>query len=129
MPTEIRIYFEGHKNLRRGFAVFFSEIRDRGAKNRCNVEFIATGGTPDQDFSIAMRTHPKAWNILLRDSEGSYHPGVPGSDSIFRREVPRGNPNVGEIPKQDLVNGLKAATKIPGREVTIAITLRLAQSC
>jgi hypothetical protein len=70
MTTEIRIYFEGHKNLRPGFAAFFSEIRTRGTEKRCEVEFIATGGKPERDFDIAMKTHRTAWNVVLRDSEG-----------------------------------------------------------
>ena len=128
MPTEIRIYFEGHKSLRRGFAAFFSEIKTRATEKHCKVEFIATGGTPDRDFDIAMKTHPTALNILLRDSEGPYNAGHSAADSIFwmvemmkswfhadkdvlegfygrgfRREALRGNPNVEEIPKQDLI--------------------------
>jgi hypothetical protein len=29
------------------------------------------------------KTHSTAWNILLRDSEGPYHPSRSPSDSIF----------------------------------------------
>jgi len=83
MLTEIRIYFEGHKSLKSGFAAFSSEIKTRAAEKRCKVEFIAAGGTPDRDFSIAVRTHPTAWNILLRDSEGPYNPSLSASDSKF----------------------------------------------
>jgi hypothetical protein len=136
MTTEIRIYFEGHKNLRPGFAAFFSEIRTRGTEKRCKVEFIATGGKPERDFDIAMKTHRTAWNVLLRDSEGPYNPGLSPSDSKFwmvemmeawfhadkaalkdfygrgyRSEALTANPNVEEIPKRDLISGLKAATK------------------
>jgi hypothetical protein len=140
MLTEIRIYFEGDKSLRPGFAAFFSEIRDRGKEKRCKVEFIATDGTPDRDFDIAMKANPTAWNILLRDSEGPYNPSRSPSDSIFwmvemmeswfhadkdvlevfygrgfRREALTANPNVEKIPKRDLVGGLKAATKDTGK--------------
>ena len=136
MPSEIRVYFEGHKSLKPGFAAFFSEIKTRGKEKRCKVEFIATGGKPDQDFGIAMKTHTTAWNILLRDSEGPYSPKISTSDakfwmvetmeswfhadkdalnayygSGFRKGALKQNPNVEEIPKQDLINGLKAATR------------------
>jgi hypothetical protein len=68
--TEVRVYFEGDDSLRRGFREFFREIRDRARERRCRIEFIATGGTPDRDFGIAIKIHPDAWNVLLRDSEG-----------------------------------------------------------
>lgn len=83
MLAEIRIYFEGDKCLRPGFAAFFSEIRARGKDKRCKVELIVTGGTPDRDFAIAMKTRPAAWNILLRDSEGPHNSSRTTSDSIF----------------------------------------------
>jgi Domain of unknown function (DUF4276) len=70
LPAEIRIYFEGDKRLRPGFSAFLSEIRERGKAKRCKIEIIATGGTPVADFRTAMKMHPNAWNILLRDSEG-----------------------------------------------------------
>jgi hypothetical protein len=94
------------------------------------------GGTAQRDFGIAMRKHPTAWNILLRDSEGPWKEDLQTSDSIFwmvemmevwfhadkdaleayykagfRRTALKPNPNVEEIPKQDLIDGLKAATK------------------
>jgi Domain of unknown function (DUF4276) len=71
---EIRIYFEGDKSLKSGFDAFFKELKARASEKRCRLEFIATGGTPEQDFGIALRTHPKCWNILLRDSEGAHDP-------------------------------------------------------
>lgn len=138
MPGEMRIYFEGHKNLKAGFDEFFGEIREKARAAQCKVVSIATGGTPERDFAIAMRKHPAAWNILLRDSEGPLEPGrsVPQADSIFwmvemmeswfhadkdalagyyqsgfRKAALSPNPNVEEIPKRDLIDGLKAATK------------------
>jgi len=135
MLSDIRIYFEGDKSLKAGFAAFFKEIRERADAVHCKVlPPIATGGTPERDFAIATRKHPAAWNILLRDSEGPQN--MPAPDSIFwmvemmeswfhadkdalenyyksgfRKDALRGNPNVEEIPKQDLIEGLKAATK------------------
>src|ERR1022692_4301857 len=70
MPREIRIYFEGDKSLKAGFDAFFGAFRERAGATRCKVRPIATGGTPERDFDIALRKHPEAWNILLRDSEG-----------------------------------------------------------
>lgn len=138
MPHEIRIYFEGDKSLKAGFDAFFGEIRERGRAKRCRVLAIATGGKPEQDFGIAMRKHPAAWNVLLRDSEGPLQPNRPASlagsifwmvemmeswfhadkdalehyyKSGFRKAALKANPNVEEISKQDLIEGLKAATK------------------
>jgi hypothetical protein len=136
MPAEIRIYFEGDKRLKPGFAAFFAELKKRATENRCRWELIATGGKPERDFAIALKKHPSAWNILLRDSEGPCKPDQSHADSIFwmvqmmeawfhadkdalagyygagfRKGALKANPNVEEIPKQDLEDGLKAATK------------------
>jgi len=46
---------------------------------RCKVSIIATGGTPERDFNIALRKHGAAWNILVRDSEGPWNNELPGS--------------------------------------------------
>jgi hypothetical protein len=72
MCTEIRIYFEGGKLLEPGFDAFFEEIKMRAKERRCGFQLIAgrSGETACRDFEIALRTHPDAWNILLRDSEG-----------------------------------------------------------
>lgn len=72
MYTEICIYFEGDDLLRPGFSVFFSELRKRATERRCRFRLVA-GGSGDgacRDFGTALRTHPDAWNILVRDSEG-----------------------------------------------------------
>lgn len=69
MPREIRIDFEGDKSLKAGFDVFLKEIRERASGVHCSVRIVATGGTPERDFGIAMRKHT-AWNVFLRDSEG-----------------------------------------------------------
>jgi len=148
MPGEIRVYFEGDKGLKAGFDAFFKEIRERARAAQCQVFVVATGGTPERDFSIALRKHPAAWNILLRDSEGPLQPVQSAllclkqqcepaqADSIFwmvemmeswfhadkdaleacyktgfRRSALKANPNVEEISKHDLIEGLNAATK------------------
>jgi hypothetical protein len=59
--VEIRVYFEGHKDLRIDFERFFSELGS-------DVKFIAAKSGVS-DFRKAARSHPKAWNILLKDSE------------------------------------------------------------
>jgi hypothetical protein len=85
MPGEIRIYFEGDKSLKPGFDAFFRQIGERADARQCKLRIVATGGTPERDFGIAMRKHPAAWNILLRDSEGPLDPSrpPPKADSIF----------------------------------------------
>jgi hypothetical protein len=70
MVTEIRIYYEGDRLLKPGFHSFFTTLRERAREKRCNFHLIAAKGAPGRDFRIAIRTHPHAWNILLKDSEG-----------------------------------------------------------
>src|SRR5579863_2259900 len=70
MVTEIRIYYEGDRLLQPGFHSFFTSIRERAKKKRCDFHLIAAKGTSSRDFQIAIKTHPNAWNILLKDSEG-----------------------------------------------------------
>jgi Domain of unknown function (DUF4276) len=65
---EIRIYFEGNKALRSGFEVFFGELETAARKARSTLEFIAARDGLS-DYRKAGRTHPHAWNILLKDSE------------------------------------------------------------
>lgn len=79
MVTEIRIHFEGHRKLKPGFRAFLGRIGEAAKRTRCRLELIATGATPTQDFELALRTHPTAWNILLLDSEG------PDDGSLFSR--------------------------------------------
>src|ERR1022692_3454959 len=95
MPREIRIYFEGDKSLKAGFDAFLREIGERADAAQCTLRIVATGGTPERDFGIALRKHPEAWNILLRDSEGPWNRDLstalcakhgwprPQADSIF----------------------------------------------
>ena len=72
MPTEIRVYYEGDKLLRAGLRVFFTLLMDRARNRRCNFRLIAAGAgsAARRDFTIAIKTHKNAWNILLQDSEG-----------------------------------------------------------
>ncbi len=135
MPGEVRIYFEGDASLRPGFDAFFRQIKEQARKAQWTVSLVATGGTPDRDFAIANRKHPSAWNILLRDSEGPFNSGGKEDSTFwmvqtmeawfhadkdamgryygqgFRRDALSRNPRVEEIPKQDLIDGLKDATK------------------
>jgi hypothetical protein len=70
MVTEIRIYYEGDRLLRPGFDAFFVTLRERAKEKRCGFRLIAAKGNPDRDFQTAIKTHPNAWNVLLKDSEG-----------------------------------------------------------
>jgi hypothetical protein len=80
---ELRIYFEGHNSLIRGFRTFlFSEIRRRSAGWKIHPP-IATRGTPIDDYRIALRTHPDAVNILLLDAEQAHTP-EPGRSEQLR---------------------------------------------
>ena len=148
MLHEIRIYCEGDRLLKPGFHAFFAALRKQARDKRCDFHLIAAKGTPCRDFGIAIKAHPDAWNILLKDSEGpdsgdlsaslcKQHEWSPShADSIFwmvemmeswfqadkealkefyssgfRKNALKANPNVEQISKKDLKDGLSAATK------------------
>ncbi len=69
MVTEIRIYFEGDSSLKPGFHRFFKDLLDTARNKKIRLSLIATGAKPIQDFKIAVRSHPDAWNIVLLDSD------------------------------------------------------------
>ena len=79
MADEIRIYLEGGGNgkdgkakMRRGFDAFFSDLKTAARGKRIRWQVIACGSRNNafEDFNIALRQHPHAFNILLVDSEG-----------------------------------------------------------
>lgn len=144
MLAEIRIYYEGDKLLKSGFNQFFSELRNKARAKRCEVILIAARNAPFRDFQKAVQTHPTAWNILLKDSEGPLSAAVCNldgpADSIywmvemmeswfhadketlarwygdrFNLNALKQNPNVEEISKKALRDGLSAATKNTGK--------------
>ena len=65
---EIRIYFEGNRALRPGFEHLFSDLRIATREADSEIQFVAAKSGP-HDYRKAARTHPHAWNILLKDSE------------------------------------------------------------
>jgi hypothetical protein len=65
---EIRIYFEGNKLLKNGFDTFFAELKTAAREAGSTLELIAAREGP-RDYGKARRSHPNAWNILLKDSE------------------------------------------------------------
>lgn len=65
---EIRVYFEGTVALRRGFRSLFADLEEKAFQARSTIEFFAAiDGV--SDYRKALKTFPKAWNILLKDSE------------------------------------------------------------
>lgn len=72
MLAEIRIYFEGDRRLKPGFDTLFGELKKRANDTGCRFRIIdgRSGDEASRDFDTALRAHPQAWNILLRDSEG-----------------------------------------------------------
>jgi hypothetical protein len=72
MVTELRIYFEGDTQLRPGFRQFLIELAETARQKRCHFELIATNGTPVPDFADALKANPKAWNVLLLDSDAPF---------------------------------------------------------
>jgi hypothetical protein len=137
MVEKLRVYFEGDDQLRPGFRQFLSEIAEAARSKRCYFDLIATEGTPVQDFQAALKSHPNAWNVLLLDSEDPQEfrirkRGLEGCDSdsifwmvqimefwfladvdalraLFGGSLSKGNPNVEEIPKADVLERLKKA--------------------
>jgi hypothetical protein len=69
MVKELRIYFEGDEGLKPGFDSFFKEIKEAARSKQWEFEAIATNGTPARDYLTALKTHPRAWNVLLLDSD------------------------------------------------------------
>lgn len=140
MPTEIRIYFEGHALLKPGFDGFFKELHERARKQRRGFHLIPSksGAQARRDFGIALTVNPKAWNVLLLDSEGPYdgRRARTHRNSVFwmvemmeswfhadkealaefygdgfKSAALKANPKVELISKKDLKAGLKAATR------------------
>jgi hypothetical protein len=66
--VEIQIYFEGNRTLRGSFDSFFSELRKLAREAGSTIELVAAKDGPSA-YGKATRTHPQAWNILLKDSE------------------------------------------------------------
>ena len=146
--TEIRIYCEGDKKLRRGFSEFLKEVRDKARRNRLGFQCIPCGAEPVRDFCIALRSHSEAFNVLLLDQDGHLsfeglqkrndwrpprevsedrvHWMVQVMESWFLADrdalrayykrrlhesaLPPERRDVEEIPKRDVIDGLKRAT-------------------
>jgi hypothetical protein len=79
MVNEIRIYLEGggdgsesKADIRKGFGEFLANLRDSARVKRIKWSIIACGSRNSayDDFLTAQKTHPKAFNFLLVDSEG-----------------------------------------------------------
>lgn len=79
MIREIRIFIEGGGQsreskiaIRKGFSEFLRSLRDLAADRGIGWKVIPCGSrlTTFQDFEMALRTYPDAFNVLLVDSEG-----------------------------------------------------------
>lgn len=79
MVSEVRIYVEGGEQdatakteVRKGFSQFLNDLRESARQQRARWSVIACGGRDDtlKAFSLALTTHPRAFNVLLVDSEG-----------------------------------------------------------
>jgi hypothetical protein len=69
MVRELRIYYEGDEGIKPGFDRFLREIKEAARSKRWEFEAIATNGTPAKDYLVALKTHRRAWNVLLLDSD------------------------------------------------------------
>ena len=65
---EIRIYFEGNRNLKAGFDRFLASLKEEARKRGSRIELVAAR-SGISTYRKAVRTHSDAWNILLKDSE------------------------------------------------------------
>ncbi len=87
---EIRIYFEGNKTLRSGFEDFFSDLKRAARESRSTLELVAARDGPN-DFRKAVRSHPQAWNILLRTASSRCRLArsiyAQGSESILDKQA------------------------------------------
>ncbi len=134
MVTEIRIYFEGDDALRPGFSHFFEELKTKAGARRVRLIAGGSGTEAEKDYRIALGQHPEAWNVLLRDSEGDE---VPKSEDHFwmvqlmeawfladpealetyygkknfNRNALKKNPRIEEVPKSDVLECLKEASR------------------
>src|ERR1700752_2476164 len=135
MPCQIYLDYEGDRLLKPGFGAFFRELRKRAQEKRCEFHLVAGRGNPDRDFRLGTERHPDAWNILLKDSEGPligkvstdstfwmvemmeawFHADKEALERFYRDGFNMGamkpNPSVEQIPKRDLIDGLRAATR------------------
>lgn len=78
MVSEIRIYVEGGGSsnvtkslLRRGFSTFLNDLVECARRKRIRWSIIVCGGREQayDDFQLALRSHPEAFNVLLVDAE------------------------------------------------------------
>jgi hypothetical protein len=78
MIREIRIFIEGGGQsreskiaIRQGFSEFLSSLRTLATSRGIGWKVIPCGSrlTTFQDFEVALRTYPDAFNVLLVDSE------------------------------------------------------------
>jgi hypothetical protein len=79
MVKEIRLYIEGGGNskntkflMHQGFNKFFSPIAELAQTHKIRWKIIICGSRNNafRDFSIALKAHPNAFNVLLVDAEG-----------------------------------------------------------
>ncbi len=79
MVNEIRIYAEGGGDgkdtkaaIRRGLGQFLSQLRGLARERRIRWNIIACGprNAAFDNFKMALRSHPDAFNVLLVDAEG-----------------------------------------------------------
>jgi len=78
VTSEIRLYVEGggdqkdtKARLRTAFGAFLEELRDRAREKRVHWSIITCGGRAStfDDYQTALRSHPRAFNVLLVDAE------------------------------------------------------------
>jgi hypothetical protein len=79
VSREILVYLEGggdqketRARLRQGFSAFLGEMKRRAEEKGISLRIVPCGGRncAIDDFQVALRKHPSAFNLLLVDSEG-----------------------------------------------------------
>lgn len=80
MVGEIRVYIEGggdsraaKDELRRGYSVFLSELRNAARQKQIRWQTVVCGGRDRAyaAFCSALSQHPNAFNVLLVDAEAA----------------------------------------------------------
>lgn len=83
--SEIRIYVEGggdmaygRARIREGFSQFMRDLKALARHKGIRWSIVACGSRDSafDDFRVALKSHPSAFNVLLVDAEGSVAEGV-----------------------------------------------------
>lgn len=117
MTSEIRVYVEGggadgktKRPFRQGLNAFFGDLKEQARAKRIRFEIVACGSRSSayDDFRIALRSHPHAFNVLLVDAEAPVTAGSPWQHLKNRKEDQWENPGTANDRCQLMVQTMEA---------------------